>query len=112
MDVGLVERAERGKYIFSRRYYASAGKTGEYTRKRGLDRDTNKELLLKHIGRSGIVGAPISELQQVLPALSRSQIKTLLNCLREERRIDVSGTKRGARWFMVEVLAEMAQKQP
>ena len=111
-DIGLVEKAGRGKYIFSRRYYASAGKSGEYTRKRGLDRDTNKELLLKHISRSGNFGAPISELQQVLPALSRGQIKTLLNCLREERKIELSGARRGARWFMVDVLAEMVPKQP
>ena len=108
-DIGLVEKAGHGKYIFSRRYYVSAGKSGEYTRKRGLDRDTNKELLLKHIGCSGHVGAPISELQQVLPALSRGQIKTLLNGLRKEGKIDVSGAKRGSRWFMTEVLAEMAQ---
>ena len=33
----------------SRRFHASIGKGGEYTRRKGLDRDTNKALLLKHI---------------------------------------------------------------
>ena len=105
-DLGLVERLGRGKYILSRRYYSSAGKAGEYTRKRGLDRNTNKELLLNHIRRSGSVGAPSAELQQVLPALSRGQIKSLLNSLRKEGKVELLGQKRGARWFWVEVLAE------
>lgn len=112
MEVGLIEKAARGKYIFSRRYYASAGKSGVYTRKKGLDRDTNKVLLLEHIGRCGRAGATNAEFQQVLPALSRGQIKTILNNLRKEGKIEVIGARRGARWFMVEVMAGIAQKQP
>jgi len=35
------------------------------TRHVGLDRDTNKELLLKHIRENNAVGTPFKELQQV-----------------------------------------------
>ena len=37
------------RLMLSRQFYRYIGKAGTYTRKRGLDRETNKELLLKHI---------------------------------------------------------------
>ena len=49
-----------------------AGKVGEpkiggllETGARGLDRDTQKELLLRHIAESEPAGAPLGELQEV-----------------------------------------------
>ena len=39
---------------------------GVHTRRVGLDRDTNKELLLRHIRQNNAVGTPFKELQQVL----------------------------------------------
>ena len=49
LDLGTIERAGRGKLMLSRRFYSFIGKKGAYTRKKGLDRETNKNLLLKHI---------------------------------------------------------------
>jgi ATP-dependent DNA helicase RecG len=37
------------KYMLFRKYYEFVDRKGVYTRKRGLDRETNKQLLLKHI---------------------------------------------------------------
>jgi ATP-dependent DNA helicase RecG len=71
MALGVVERVGRKKYILSRKYYTFVDKKGEYTRKRGLDRETNKVLLLKHIRRHRMEGAPLKDLLQVLPSLSR-----------------------------------------
>lgn len=48
----------RNKYVLSRGLYEVSGKSGVYTRKIGLDRDTNKELLLKHIRENGENGTP------------------------------------------------------
>ena len=45
VDLGILEKIGRGKYILSLHYYSVTGKSGLYTRKIGLDCDTNKELL-------------------------------------------------------------------
>lgn len=67
-----------------RSLYAATGKTGVHTRRVGLDRDTNKELLLKHIRQNNEVGTPFKELQQVLPGLNRNQIQVLMRELKED----------------------------
>lgn len=58
-DLGLVEHVGRSKYVLARSLYAVAGKAGVHTRIVGLDRETNKELLMKHIRKSGAQGAPL-----------------------------------------------------
>ena len=72
IEMGIVEHIGRKKYVLARSLYAATGKTGVHTRHVGLDRDTNKELLLKHIRQNNEVGTPFKELQQVLPG-SESQ---------------------------------------
>jgi ATP-dependent DNA helicase RecG len=103
LEYGVVERVGRGKgtkYILSRRLHSTIGKKGVYTRKRGLDRETNKQLLLKHISDMGNMGANMQEFLQVLPALSRLQINRLLNELKDEGLIQLSGSRKNARWFL------------
>jgi ATP-dependent DNA helicase RecG len=49
---GIIEMQGRGKgvrYLLSRSYYSFVGRKGTYTRKIGLDKETNKALLLRHI---------------------------------------------------------------
>lgn len=96
--MGAVERVGRGKLILSRRLYTFLGQAGVHTRKAGLDRETEKELLLKHLKTAGLSGAPMAELLQVLPGKNRDHIKRLLEQLRDESRAHVTGTKRTARW--------------
>ena len=70
VEAGAVEQWGRGRgrqYLLSRSLYASLGRAGAYTRKRGLDRETNKALLMQHLTDSGAEGAPIRDLLQVLP---------------------------------------------
>ncbi|MFQ5544240.1 MAG: ATP-binding protein, partial [Nitrospiria bacterium] len=70
VEKGVVERSGRGrgvKYILSRRYYKMVDEKGAYTRKKGLDRETNKALLLKHIKENRECGSRLKELLQVLP---------------------------------------------
>ena len=97
--VEVIGRGRGARYLLGREYYALAGKRGAYTRRRGLDRETNKELLLKHIQDSSATGSRLGELTQVLPALSGNQVRTLLQELKGEGRIHPIGRTRGARWF-------------
>ena len=72
IEMGIVEHIGRKMYVLARSLYAATGKSGMHTRHVGLDRDTNKELLLKHIRQNNEVGTPFKELQQVLPGLDRN----------------------------------------
>ena len=99
IEMGIVEHIGRKKYILARSLYAATGKTGVHTRRVGLDRDTNKELLLKHIRQNNEVGTPFKELQQVLPGLDRNQIRVLMRELRESGKVFCEGTTSAARWF-------------
>ena len=102
IEKGVIERFGHGrgvKYILSRRYYKMAGEKGTYTRKKGLDRETNKALLLKHIERNKKSGSRLKELMQVLPALSMPQVQTLLRELKSAGTIHKSGKTRGALWY-------------
>jgi len=104
-ELGVVESLGRGKgarYLLPRRFYGMVGKPGAYSRRRGLDRETNKELLLRHLREARVTGSRMDELQQVLPSESRAQLKRLLDELRKERRVRLRGERRGARWFAVE----------
>lgn len=106
LEQGVIERVGRGRgtrYLLSRKFYRFMGQGGAYTRKRGLDRETNKSLLLRHIEDSGESGARLDELQQVLPGLSRHQVQTLLRDLKGEGRLEVKGATKGARWFLAAV---------
>lgn len=107
LDEGLVERSNKkmsGDYVLSRRLYAAVREEGVYTRKKGLDRQTNKELLVKHIRESGTNGARLEELRQVLPQLDRGHVQSLLRELVREKRVHSHGQTKAGRWFPGEVL--------
>ena len=102
IDAGVVESVGRGRgtrYLLSRRFYHFTGQPGAYTRRRGLDRDTSKALLFAHIESAGDTGCVLSELQDVLPGLSRSQIQGLVRELRGDGKVRIKGRTRGARWI-------------
>ena len=101
VDAGLVERFGRGRgtrYLLSRSMYAALGQRGTYTRERGLDHETNKSLLLRHIQEHDAAGSPLKDLCQVLPALPERHVQRLLQELRSENRVQLKGVRRWARW--------------
>lgn len=100
IGLGILERIGRGKLILARRFYQAAGKTGAYTRTKGLDRPQQKSLLLQHLRQSGEAGASAGELSEVLPGLTRSQLHGLLKELRSDGQIDLQGERRFSRWFL------------
>lgn len=98
---GAVEAVGRGKgarYMLSKALYAALGAKGTHTRKKGLDHETNKALLLKHLSNQGQEGAPLAELRQVLPALPSSAVQSLMNEMRKEGSVFVEGQRRWAAW--------------
>lgn len=99
IDLGIVEHVGRNRYVLARSLYEVTGKSGVYTRIVGLDRDTNKELILKHIRKNGEQGTPFKELEQVLPSYSRSQLQVLMRELKQDELIYVVGKTSAARWF-------------
>lgn len=101
IEMGIVEHIGRKKYVLARSLYAATGKTGVHTRRVGLDRDTNKELLLKHIRQNNEVGTPFKELQQVLPGLNRNQIQDLMKELKKGGKVFCEGRTSAARWFAI-----------
>jgi len=103
VEAGVLEQIGGGRgvrYVLSKRFYAMTGRKGVYTRKVGLDKETNKALLLKHIRCSKTQGARMDEFQQVLPTLSRFQIGRLLNEMKEAGLIFTKGRTRATRWFL------------
>ena len=102
ISAGAVESIGRGRgtrYILARGLYAALAGKGVYIRTKGLDRGTNKALLLKHIQDSATSGAQMEEFREVLPALLRSQIQVLLRELRKEGSIHSIGVTKAARWY-------------
>lgn len=101
-DLGVIEAHGRGKgirFMLSRRFYGFVGQPGTYTSRLGLDRQTNKALLMKHIQDNAASGSHLYELTQVLPSLSRKTVQRLLSELRDEGRAHVVGRTRNARWY-------------
>ena len=99
IELGLVEHVSRNKFVLARSLYEVADQTGVHTRLVGLDRDTNKELILKHIPMNREKGTPFRELEQVLPSHSRNQIKVLVRELHQADLIYVVGKTSAARWY-------------
>lgn len=99
LEQGIIERVTRGKFVLSRQFYTFLGKKGQYTRKRGLDRAQNKALLLKHIQDNASSGTPLSELLQVLPSHSDSQVQALLRSMKRAGEIHSIGKTKGGRWY-------------
>ena len=97
VDLGVIERVGR-RLLLSRALYGQIGERGTYTRKRGLDHDTNKALLLKHIRENASDGSPLADLVQVLPQLGQRKVQQLLAEMRSNGEVHPRGLRRWARW--------------
>lgn len=113
-NLGLVEAIGRGrgaKYMLARKWYIAVGDRAGYTRRRGLDRETNKELLLQHLRRAGPDGERLSQLCRVLPNLSYDQIRSLLRELKAEGRVHSTGRTHAGRWHLSQFKPNSNQAQ-
>jgi ATP-dependent DNA helicase RecG len=99
LDLGIIERVSGRLYMLARKFYESVGKTGAYTRIKGLDRGQNLALLVKHIEENKGIGSKLEELCQVLPALTQMQVQSLLRTLKRTGRAYSAGRTRAGSWF-------------
>jgi ATP-dependent DNA helicase RecG len=102
LELGIIERAARGKFMLGRQYYRIAGKTGVYTRKKGLDHGACKALILKHVMDNRQTGSKLSQFFDVLPGRSRGEIQSILRELRNEGKIRHTGNTSSSLWFPVD----------
>ena len=91
VDEGFIERGTGRKLMLSRAYYEFVGKEAVYTRRKGLDREHNLALLLKHIQDNKAAGSKLDDLCQVLPSLPTTTVQSLLKTLKRRNEIDTSG---------------------
>ena len=90
----------RGRvFMLTRRYYEFVGQPGAYTRKKGLDREHNLALLLRHIEESQGTGCKLEELCQVLPSLPASDVQNLLRSLQRKGQVHTIGRTRAGLWY-------------
>jgi hypothetical protein len=97
IELAMVVRAGRGRFILSEAYYRFQNRQETYRRLR--QREEYKETLQAHIADHAVDGSPLRELVKSLPDLGRDQVRSLMDELRAEERIHPQGEKRGARWF-------------
>ncbi|MBI5787296.1 MAG: putative DNA binding domain-containing protein [Candidatus Schekmanbacteria bacterium] len=106
-EMGLIESCgvTRGtRHLLSKKYYSYVNKGGEYTRKRGLDKDTNKMLIIEHLKH--FTKGKITDFEAVFPGMKRQQIHRLLHSLKKEGKIEFRGSQKSGFW----IFAEMRQK--
>ena len=96
--LGVIELIGR-KNILSREHYEYINKNTYKTPNNGLDKETNKELLLKYIRDNNKNGSQLKELMSILPTRSRSQIQKLLYEMKRMNLIYLKGTTRSAKWY-------------
>lgn len=97
LQLGLIVRVGSRRFILNDAYYRFQNR--EETFRRLRENEQRKELLENELSGYAVDGRPISELESLLPALTRNDVRALLVELRDEERVHVRGEKRGARWF-------------
>jgi ATP-dependent DNA helicase RecG len=103
LDLGVIEKVGKTsgtKYILSHKYYKHENRPGVYTRIKGFDRASKKELILKHIRQEG--KGTRKEFLDGFPELKPSDIANLLNELKTDGKIKHVGTRRSGHWIVID----------
>lgn len=103
LSVGVIEKLGHGRgaqYILAQKYYAHKNELGVHTKLSGLERDTYKELIMKHIKekKRGTAG----QFQQAFKDLKPMDISNLLRELKKEGKIVRRGPKNTGFWTLPE----------
>jgi ATP-dependent DNA helicase RecG len=99
LELGIVERTGPRKYMPSHRFFEFVGDRAAYTRRRGLNRRHNLQLLQRHLADNAASGSPFRELVEVIPSLGEDGIRSLLRTLARRGQAHFQGFTRAARWF-------------
>ncbi len=99
VELGIIERTGPRRYMPAHRFFAFVGDKAAYTRRRGLDRGHNLQLLQRHLAENAKTGSPFRELVEVIPSLGEDGIRSLLRTLVKRGEAHFQGQTRAARWF-------------
>lgn len=102
VELGVLERVDRNRLIMAQKYYQAIGKTGKYTRLRGISDKACMELLCQHMENEKNRGLHLMDFAQVLPAYSPRKIQRLLNALAKGGKVRVEGRTKGAKWYLID----------
>lgn len=93
ISMGLIERIGRDKYILSKQFYQDTNKEWEYTKRKGLSRNRNKELILEHLRQFN--RARKQDFMNVLGfSISDVELSNLLVELKKSKKIYFEGAQR------------------
>ena len=101
VELGVLERVDRHRFVVAQKYYQAIGQSGKYTRLRGISDKASMELLCQHMRNENNRGLHLLEFAQVLPAYSPRKIQRLLNALAREGKARVVGKTKGAKWYLI-----------
>jgi ATP-dependent DNA helicase RecG len=99
LQLGIIEQIGKtrgARYILSHKYYIQKGKSGIYTRLRGLSREHKKELILQHLKKNKKGYA--RDFKQAFDELSSVDISNLLRELKNEGKILHHGSRKYGYW--------------
>lgn len=101
LELGLIEKLGRNRYMLSKQYYVDIDQKWEYTKKKGLTKEKNKELILQHLVNFG-PSKKEDFIQLFQNSLSERQISWLLVVLKKEDKIKFEGPprSRNAKWAL------------
>lgn len=103
LKLGIIEKVGKTsgtKYILSHRYYSHQEKPGVYTRIKGFNRESKKELILEHIRREG--EGRREDFLDAFPELKPGDIANLLFELKTEGKIKHEGSRRSGHWVVTD----------
>ena len=99
LQLGIIEQVGRtsgARYILSHQYYLHEGKSGLYTRLRGLSREHKKELILQHLKKNERGYA--RDFKDAFGELNATDISNLLRELKQNGKIVHEGSRRTGYW--------------
>ena len=97
LELNLIARAGRGRFILAKTYYELQDRTETYLKLR--EREIHKEKLEEILAENKVLGTAIGDLESHLSGLHRKQIRKLLEELRDDDRAHMQGKTAAARWF-------------
>lgn len=103
LKIGVIEKVGKTsgtKYILSHQYYSYQERPGIYTRIKGFDRESKKELILEHIRREG--RGRREDFLDVFPDFKSGDVANLLNELKTKGKIKHEGSRRAGYWVIID----------
>lgn len=96
LELGLIEKIGFSKYMLSKQYYTDINQRGKYTKRKGLSRGKNKELIIQHL--NDFKSATKADFAEVFKfELSGKEISNLLEELKREEKIYFEGIPRSSK---------------